>query len=73
MDGKEMSEYERERIKRIEENQKMLDELFPDGTSLNVSVPASTRSVKELTPDTAMEEGSTCGSPANRRVRTRWE
>lgn len=71
MDGKEMSDYERDRLKRIEENRKMLDELFPDGTSLNVSVPSSTRSEKELTPDANMEEGSTYGSPADRRVRTR--
>lgn len=71
MDGKEMSEYERDRLKRIEENRKMLDELFPDGTSLNVSVPSSTRSGKELTPEAGMEEGSTYGSPAERRVRTR--
>jgi hypothetical protein len=27
-----MSAYERERLERIKENQKMLDELFPEGT-----------------------------------------
>lgn len=72
MGEKEMSEYERDRLKRIEENRKMLDQLFPDGTSLSLNVPTSTRSMKELTPDTSMDEGSTYGSPASRRVRTRY-
>ena len=32
-----LSDYEKERLKRIEENRKMLDELFPDGTGLCVN------------------------------------
>ena len=66
-----MSEYERERLKRIEENRKMLEELFPDGTSLN-SERRTGRGEKELTPEGGGETGgSTYGSPASARVRTR--
>ena len=60
-----MSEYERERLKRIEENRKMLDELFPDGTSLNVSMKVM-REEKEHTPEGRENGGgSLYGSPVS--------
>lgn len=69
-----MSEYERDRLKRIEENRKMLDHLFPDGTSLSVNGHSRVRMGrpdKEHTPEMGGEGDSTCSSPGNGRVRTR--
>ena len=37
---KSMSDYELKRLKRIEENQKMLEELFPEGTP-DLMLPSS--------------------------------
>ena len=63
-----MSEYERERQKRIEENRKMLEELFPDGTSL--SLPVRRAPEKEETPD-SKDGDSSYGSPITPRTRAR--
>jgi hypothetical protein len=66
-----MSEYERDRLKRIEENRKMLDELFPDGTGLNLSMKV-VKGEKEQTPEWRENGGgSLCGSPVNSGVRHR--
>ena len=43
MATKEMSAYERDRLERIKENQKMLEELFPDGTPDIVLTGSRTR------------------------------
>ena len=67
---KGMSEYERERQKRIEENRKMLEELFPDGTSLSVPVVRRASAVKEGTPE-SKDGDSTFGSPVTPRTRAR--
>ena len=62
-----MSEYERERQKRIEENRKMLEELFPEGTGLSVPVR---RLEKDGTPE-SKNGGSAFSSPVTPRTRTR--
>lgn len=72
MDGsKGLSDYEKERLKRIEENRKMLDELFPDGTGLHVN--GGIGRDKESTPETGVD-GVDTGSPAasRRASSTRW-
>ena len=60
--SKEISEYERERLKRIEENRKMLSELFPNGTGLNGGRMG--RRERAHTPEEGSESGgSLYGSP----------
>ena len=69
-----MSEYERDRLKRIEENRKMLDELFPDGTSLNVNGSPAVqggRRDEEHTSEGEWSGGSVSSSPASTSIRTR--
>ena len=73
-----LSEYEKERLKRIEENRQMLDHLFPDGTSLHINGhdndggSAAGRWGKEHTPEARGNRGGTDWSPAGRReTRTR--
>ncbi|CAI8041061.1 Cell division cycle-associated 7-like protein [Geodia barretti] len=71
METKGMSEYERERQKRIEENRKMLEELFPDGTSLSGPVVRRGPVVKEGTPESSKDGDGTYGSPVTPRTRAR--
>ena len=72
METKGMSEYERERQKRIEENRKMLEELFPDGTSLSGPVVRRGPVVKEGTPESSKDGDGTYGSPVTPRTRARY-
>ena len=67
-----MSDYERERQKRIEENRKMLEELFPDGTSLSGPVARRGPVVKEGTPESSKDGDSTYGAPVTPRTRARY-
>ena len=59
-DGGKMSEYERDRLKRIEENRKKLKELFPEGTGLRQ------RGEEE-------EEGERADARGKREGGERWE
>lgn len=68
-----MSEYEKDRLKRIDENRKKLEELFPDGP---VGLRVGRGRDREQTPEGEGEEGSagsSYGSPVDRvrRPRTR--
>ena len=56
-----MSEYELDRLERIKENQKMLDELFPHGTDLKL--PKTVRKRRRQTDTNSLGTGSgTSGS-----------
>ena len=71
-----LSDYEKERLKRIEENQKMLDELFPNGTRLLVNGIGGDH--KESTPEIGGKGGGggdcsyTPGGERSRITRTRY-
>ncbi len=72
-----LSEYELARLERIKENQQMLEELFPEGTSLSVGRKA--RSSKPVRPrkrsddDDSRESGdSTSQEYATPRKKTRY-
>ena len=72
--GGKLSEYERERLKRIEENRKMLDELFPEGTGLHVSVErrrVSRRNSESSNSQDSDDSSEFSASPVARRVRPR--
>ena len=42
-EGGELCDYELQRLERIKENRKMLEELFPDGTSMYMPRPIKKR------------------------------
>ena len=58
-EGAELCDYELQRLERIKANRKMLEELFPDGTSVYMPRPIKKR---KSTGRRVSSNGSQCGS-----------
>ena len=59
-EGGELCDYELQRLERIKENRKMLEELFPDGTSMYMPRPIKKR--KPIGPRRVSQQDSQGGS-----------
>ena len=75
--AKGLSEYELARLERIKENQQMLEELFPEGTSLNCLIrtkpaPRTRRRNRSDDDDSRESGGSTPDENASPQKKTRF-
>lgn len=65
--SKGLSEYELARLERIKENQKIIDELFPEGTNLELPFLTNTKSIS--TPETKLEVTDTTVRVTRRKLK----